>query len=310
MPDTPYYGIDVSFYQGSIDFNAVSDAGIQVVYIRAGASPSRTDSRFNVNYQGARDAGLHIGFYFYLTARTTAEAAGQARYFYQLIQGKSFDCRPAMDYESFPGLTNQQINANAAAFLETLQSLLGDAPALYSNAYRVRTLWSSSLSAYPLWVAHYGTGSESPQVLGPWRTWGGFQYSNSGSVPGIQGAVDLDRFQANIFLTKDPSVPRPSYYTVQPGDTLWEIAQAHNTTVQVLASLNGLTDPSLIYPGQQLLLPGSNEENIFFYQVQAGDTLSGIALRFGTTLETLAELNQITDPNLIYTGEILRIPKV
>lgn len=257
MPDTPYYGIDVSFYQGSIDFNAVSDAGIQVVYIRAGASPSRTDLRFDANYQRARDAGLHIGFYFYLTARTKAEAAGQARYFYQLIEGKNFDCRPAMDYESFPGLTKQQINANAAAFLETLQSSLGYAPALYSNAYRVRTLWSSSLTSYPLWVAHYGTGSERPQVLGPWRTWGGFQYSNTGRVPGIQGAVDLDRFQADIFLPDDSSTPQPVYYTVQ-----------------------------------------------------AGDTLSGIAARFGTTLEILAELNQIPDPNLIYTGQMLRIPKV
>ena len=302
-----YDGIDVSVYQGTVNFQAVSQAGIEIVYIRAGTSPDRIDTKFEVNARKALDAGLHTGFYYYLRARTTEDAASQARRFHSLIAGKTFDCRPAMDYETFPGLTREQINENAAAFLKTLQGLLGYAPLLYSDAYRVRTLWNSSLNAYPLWIAEYGV--DRPKTTGAWETWSGFQYSDAGSIPGIQGRVDLDHFRSSVFIQDPSPEPAPDRYTVQPGDTLWGIAKAHNTTVTALAELNGIVNPSLIYPGQQLLIPSGGQGSYFLYRVQKGDTLSEIALRHNTTIEILVDLNQIADPNRIYPGEILKIPR-
>ena len=96
-------------------------------------------------------------------------------------------------------------------------------------------------------------------------------------------------------------------YTVRPGDTLWAIAQRFGTTVQELVNLNGIADPDLIYPGQVLRLPDSS--SVLVYRVVRGDTLSGIALRFGTTVQALARANHIANPNLIDVGQTLVIPQ-
>ena len=96
-------------------------------------------------------------------------------------------------------------------------------------------------------------------------------------------------------------------YTVRPGDTLWAIARRFGTTVQELVSLNGIADPGLIYPGQVLRLPDSS--SVLVYRVVQGDTLSGIALRFGTTVQALVRANHIADPNLIDVGQTLVIPQ-
>ncbi|MEY8441159.1 LysM peptidoglycan-binding domain-containing protein [Lactobacillaceae bacterium 24-114] len=111
------------------------------------------------------------------------------------------------------------------------------------------------------------------------------------------------------------------YYTVQNGDTLSGIANQFNTTVNALSSLNGISDPNRIYIGQRLLVrqassSTSNSNQSFntntpastsTYTVQSGDTLSGIASQFGTTYEAIASLNNISNPNLIQVGQVLRL---
>ncbi len=111
------------------------------------------------------------------------------------------------------------------------------------------------------------------------------------------------------------------YYTVQSGDTLSGIASSFNTTVSSLASLNGLSNPNLIYVGQRLLLhSGSSTTNNNnnsssnqtaaageTYTVRAGDTLSGIAAQFGTSYQNLANINHLSNPNQIYVGQTLVI---
>lgn len=93
---TIYQGIDVSKWQGAIDFNQVRDSGIQVVYIRSSYGTNQ-DPYFRRNYEGAKAAGLKVGFYHNVTATTVAEAQRQARYFLSVIAGTSPDCRLAMD---------------------------------------------------------------------------------------------------------------------------------------------------------------------------------------------------------------------
>jgi LysM repeat protein len=111
----------------------------------------------------------------------------------------------------------------------------------------------------------------------------------------------------------------PISYTVQPGDNLFTIAQTYNTTVNAIVALNPqITDPSLIYPGEVLQIPvgtvtnpvipitGSGEIS---YTVQPGDNLSTIAQTYNTTVSAIQALNpQITNPGLIYSGEVLQIP--
>jgi LysM repeat protein len=101
--------------------------------------------------------------------------------------------------------------------------------------------------------------------------------------------------------------------TVQPGQTLSQIAAAHGTTVERLVSLNDLTDPDRIYVGQRLRLrPEPSKREIrraepITHRVSYGETLSGIAARYGSTVEALAQLNHLSDPSRIYVGQLLRI---
>ena len=86
-----------------------------------------------------------------------------------------------------------------------------------------------------------------------------------------------------------------------------EIAVRYGTTYQALAALNNISDPNLIHPGQTIRVPEKSGSAPRYYTIQSGDTLSGIAVRFGTSVTTLMSLNGISNPNLIYAGNAIRV---
>ena len=113
--------------------------------------------------------------------------------------------------------------------------------------------------------------------------------------------------------------PDGQEYIVQPGDTLSALAQTYNTTVAAIQALNPqITDPSLIYSGESIIIPAGQTSvttptipvtGAFTYIVQPGDNLSTLAQEYGTTVAAIVVLNpQITNPSLIYSGEVITIP--
>ena len=303
-------GLDISQYQGEIDFSNVRSAGYTIVYIRAGGGDGDTDLYFTRNSQTAREAGLDFGFYYYVTAVTVAQAQRQAHRFANLIRDTGYTARPAMDFESFQGLEPSEIRAVALSFLETLHRQSGCVPMLYSDAYNARTIWDEAFQAYPLWIAEYN-GNLPPENDTIWSRWTAYQYSDNGRVPGISGAVDLDHMTDGVLLTSEE--PKPAHqpiehYVVQAGDTLWAIAQRYGVTLEQLVLENRITNPNLIYLGQVLTISPRGEAPARTYTVRTGDTLWAISRRFGVTVSQLAEENHIANPNRIYTGQILRIP--
>lgn len=199
--DTQYCGIDVSVWQGEIDFSKVKSDGVKAVYIRAGEGANIVDRYFERNYEKVRAAGLKFGFYHYVTARSVSEAEEQADFFANLIQTKPYDMRAAMDFENLSGLSAKEAVSIAKAYMKRLNERLGHKPAVYSDAYDAASVWKSSLKEYPLWIADYG--ASKPYSIGGWDTWSGFQYSDKGDVKGVSGHVDMDKFRGDIFLTDE-----------------------------------------------------------------------------------------------------------
>lgn len=312
-----YRGIDVSEWQGNIDYSQVKNAGIEVVYIRASEGFNYTDPYYLRNYNGAKENEIKVGFYHYLTARNTEEAEEQADFFASVIGGLSPDCRLAIDFESFPGLSNDEINEISFAFLRRVQEKTGKEMVVYSDAFNAREVFSQELAnEYPIWIAEYFV--EEPEDNGKWNSWVGFQYADDGNISGINANVDLDYYTDGIFLsdtsnlpTSDNPPPSPEetkQIIVEYGDTLSNIAVEYNTTVERLAEINNIANPNLIYVGQTLLVPTSGErKQRITYVVKRGDTLSLIANRYNTTVNELVEINNIENPNLIYVGQILII---
>ena len=317
--DTIYEGIDVSSWQGEIDFSQVKASGIEVVYIKSSEGFRSVDSYFEQNYTNAKNAGLKVGFYHYVTARSVEDAVRQANFFVSTISGKNPDCKLAMDFESFGSLGREEINQIALTFMQTVKNVSGKDVIIYSDEYNANSTFESNLATYPLWVAQYEVSE--PTVREHWNNWAGWQYTDRGEVPGISSYVDRDKFTNEVFLDDTSEVPdvptdKPdenegyTTITIRYGDTLSELAIEYNTTVERLVELNNIANPNLIYAGDTLIVPtGDPSSNITqIYVVQYGDTLSEIAQEYGTTVATLASINNIQNVNLIYVGQIIKIP--
>lgn len=313
-----YRGIDISEFQGEIDFEEVRRSGIEAVYIRVGAG-EYTDEYFAENYERAKAAGLKIGFYHYVTARSVDEGRRQARFFASLAAGREPDMRLAMDFEYFGSLSVSQINAISEAYLDELTALTKREAVIYSDLSNARNIFSRALAEkYPLWAAQYG--ADEPSANGKWREWVGFQYTDEGRVGGIYGNVDRNIFTEGIFLSDSGRIDGEKRTTVRArtrtltvyvraGDTLWAIAREYGTTVEAIVRENRIVDPNRIFAGERLriTLParGSGEE---IYTVRRGDTPISIAGKFGVTLSALENRNGLERGETIYAGDKLSIP--
>lgn len=317
-----YRGIDVSDWQGYIDYSEVRNSGVEIVYIKASQGNSIVDPYFRINYNNAKATGLKVGLYHFLTARSVQEAENQATYFSSVISGTSPDCKLAMDFEVFGELSNSQINEISFAFLRRVQELTGKEVIVYSDASNAENTFSQEFAnTYPLWVAEYGVNT--PRT-GRWSTYEGFQYSDTGTVPGIRVLTDLDIFTDSIFLSSTENISTPENttnqiisYTVKQGNTLSQIASSFNTTVREIAGLNNISNPNLIFVGQILKIDTTNdfsvitsdkyETNHIIYTIKRGDTLTSIARRYNVSIQSIVTLNKIANQNLIFAGERLKI---
>lgn len=193
-------GIDVSHHNGTINWDQVRASGMTFAFIKASQGQRFRDRKFIDNVQGARKAGLLVGAYHFVDATTPEAARAEAVHFASTLElaggAGTFELPPVMDYENNPGsLGKAGINAVAKAFLSELERLTGREPIVYTgNSFA--TNFDTSFSAYKLWVARYSRRLPSPTPA--WNKWDFWQYSESGTVPGIQGAVDLNEYAGTL----------------------------------------------------------------------------------------------------------------
>lgn len=197
-------GIDVSYHQGEIDWQQVAGDGISFAILRAGyrgytAGSLNEDKLFRQNLQGAMNAGLEVGVYFFSQAVTPEEAVEEAELVLTLLEGCPLQFPVVYDWETISdadartaGLDTETITACANAFCTRIAEA-GYQPMIYFNqslAYKHYDL--SRLTNWPFWLAQY---QEKPDFYYAFTMW---QYSSKGSVAGVSGNVDMD-----VLLIKD-----------------------------------------------------------------------------------------------------------
>ena len=188
-------GIDVSKWQGAIDWNAVKAAGVEFVIIRVGYRGSSAgalidDSMFATNIQGAKAAGLKVGVYFVTQAVNDVEAVYEASMVLDRIKGYSLDYPVFLDVEASGGrgdtIDKATRTAVITAFCETIRSA-GYTAGIYANkTWLGSKMDTSAFGNYVIWVAHY---SSVCGYTGRYNVW---QYTDKGTLPGIGGCVDLN----------------------------------------------------------------------------------------------------------------------
>jgi lysozyme len=259
---TTVSGIDVSHYQGLVDWGRVKTAGMAFAFAKATEGVNVNDATFATNWSGMKNAGLLRGAYHFF--RPAQDAAAQARSFLQAVSLSPGDLAPVLDVETLDGVSNDTLQSGVRTWLDSVAAQTHMTPTIYASPGFWNGHLSGDFSSYPLWVAQYGVSA--PHLPRGWTNWNFWQYSQSGHVDGVSGAVDLDYFQGSVddllafARTSSPGVgtisaPKAGTYTVQSGDTLGEIATKLGVPLTALASANNIQNPNLIQAGQVLQIP-------------------------------------------------------
>lgn len=327
-------GIDISKYQGKIDFEKVRADGVEFVVIREGYGRHayQKDIFFERNYLGAKNAGLKIGFYHYSYARDCEDAVLEARALLENIRGKSYDLPCFFDIEG-GALSSGDALGKCEAFCRILKE--NKVPCgVYASESEFKTRLKNLSADIPRWIAHYGV---KKQEL-PCYMW---QSSSEGRVNGIFGRCDMNILYGeylpyqNLCKTINPSENHH--------ETKYKLGQrvrfstcyksSTDDITKAISAKNMLRDNGVItkiYAGRknpylldkdlcfvndgdirEVLTSSASSKapsvNIRFYTVQKGDNLTKIAHCFGTSVKELVRLNKIKNPNLIFTGQRLRV---
>lgn len=193
------FGIDVSYWQGDIDWQQVKDAGVEFAMIRIGWRGSEQglldiDEYAQRNYEGAKAVGIKVGCYFFSQSISTQEAEEEAEYVLELTKDWELDMPIVYDWEyisadSRTGSVDARLLTDCTiAFCERILQA-GQTPMIYFNADQShKQMFLEELTEYPFWLAMYESEMDYPYKIDMW------QYTNTGTVPGIDGNVDLNLY--------------------------------------------------------------------------------------------------------------------
>lgn len=189
-------GIDVSHFQGSVDWEKVKSTGVAFAYAKATDGNTFVDPQFSKNWQAMGAAGLLRGAYHFY--ETNDDPVTQAQHFINILGNLSAtDLPPVVDIEVFKGVYgNTSVAANLQTWLDSVEKALSRKPMIYTNTAFLNQYINTDFSKYPLWIAEYGVSQ--PKIPNGWKAWNFWQSSQTGSVAGIGGNVDTDIFSGSM----------------------------------------------------------------------------------------------------------------
>ena len=198
MPcDYEVHGIDISLYQGSIDWvqltsNKTTKFPIHFVFMKATEGGDHADDTFPFNFDQAHRYGFIRGAYHFFSPKTDPHK--QADFFIRTVQLIPGDLPPVLDVETIGKSTPHDLKIAVKTWLDRVESHYGVKPILYTSyKFKSRYLNDSVFNTYPYWIAHYYV--DSVKYEGPWHFW---QHTDVGNVPGIKEEVDLNVFNGSL----------------------------------------------------------------------------------------------------------------
>lgn len=321
-------GIDISSYQTGIDLGKVP---CDFAIVKATEGTGYVNPACNAQYASAKGAGKLLGLYHYATG---GNATAEANFFVDSIKNYVGSAILCIDWEQ----GGNGAWGNMGYLKQLCQQVInrtGVRPLIYvqASAYAPVSQVARELNL-GLWIAQYASMDPTGYQAHPWNE-GAYscairQYSSTGRLPGWGGNLDLNLayMDRNAWLKyaspsgktpapapkpKPAPAPKPApkpaagiKYTVRAGDTVSGIAAAYGVPTSAISGFRS-GNPNLIYPGEVLTIGGAKKPAGRTYTVRAGDTLSGIAARYGTSWQALAQKNGLANPNLIFPGQVLRI---
>jgi uncharacterized protein (TIGR03382 family) len=186
-------GIDVSYYQGTIDWKAVAGDGVEYAFIRVSDGTTTIDPKFETYWAASRANGILHGAYQFF--RPNQDPIAQANILLDKIGTPApDDLPPVIDVEATGSLAPAEVAAKVKQWVDHVTAALGRAPIIYTGFYFWRDMVGApDMTGSPLWHAQYTTAA-CPNIAPPWQKWSFWQYTSTGSVAGISGNVDTDRF--------------------------------------------------------------------------------------------------------------------
>ncbi len=277
------FGIDISTWQDGLDYSLASSQGVKFAILRAGFSDTK-DNRFEEHYSNAINQGWDVGAYWYSYASNKEEAINEANTFLNVIKGKKFTYPIYLDIEdpSMSYLGRDTLNE----IVETFGSIIENAGyyfGVYTNLNWYRNIISGKElnNKYDWWIACWSSSAPDNVDYGIWQNTSSYVIGNQ-NVDSDYCYKDyptiIKENGLNHLDNSEPSIPddiKPNVYIVKSGDTLSEIAEMYNTTYQELARYNNISNPDLIYPGEEIRIPSNNptNNNSIIYTVKPGDTI-------------------------------------
>ena len=325
--------IDVSTWNGNIDWNKVYKSRVKYAMIRSSfgiENPNQVDNKFVRNITNAQRAGVKCGIYHYSYAKSAAEAKKEAEFCLKTIKGYKIDLPVAFDIEdsSQTHLGKDTLTSIVIAFCDRIKSA-GYTPMLYCNPSWLNSYLHKDklLGKYDLWLAHWGVSSPGFDCT----IW---QYSENGSIPGISGSVDMNWIYKDYTstkpattkpVTKPSNVKKTDYSVKVTAQAGLNVRKGAGTNYNIITALKCGTVVSVSkvsgnwgYVGKyggwicldytaKVGTTSTVKSDKVYYTVKSGDTLSYIAYKYNTTVDKLVSLNNIKNRDLIYVGQKIRV---
>jgi lysozyme len=186
-------GLDVSHFQGNIDWLQIAKGGLSFAFVKATEGLHTFDAMFADNWKRMSGAGIIRGAYHFF--HPELDGAGQARHFLATVQVVDGDMPPVIDIELSNNIPGTEIIKGVSTWLDIVSKATNRKPIIYTGPSFWNSTMNDQFGDYPLWIAQY---AESPKIPKGWNDWTFWQYTEKGQIAGVGGNVDLNYFNGTI----------------------------------------------------------------------------------------------------------------